>query len=186
MLGLSSCEESDLGLDSSIQWKRKKGMKVSGFLKTRNGDSTKTYQLANVEPIFSHFNLCGRSGICWSVLDIATGKKYIVKDTWELEGRVSEIIHLKELKGAAGVVQMISYEEQRNETKYLRDLEHIASGLSPGEFHNRILARVVLDNPGRSIKEFDSPTQLLTALSDAISGRSPWYNLGENTLNNAP
>ncbi|KAJ2920050.1 hypothetical protein MD484_g274, partial [Candolleomyces efflorescens] len=170
VLGLSSCEESDLGLDKSIQWKRKKGLKVSGFLKTRNGDSIKTYQLANIEPIFSHFNLCGRSGTCWSVLDLATGKKYVVKDTWELEGRVSEIVHMKELKGAAGVVQMVSYEEKRNETKCLRDLEHIASGLSPGEFHNRILMRVVLDSHGRSIKEFNSPAQLLGALSDAISG----------------
>jgi hypothetical protein len=172
VLGLSSRKESDLGLDDSIQWKMQKGRKLSGTLMTRNGDSTKKYQLANVEPIFSHFNLCGRSGTCWRVIDLATGENFLVKDAWQLEGRVSECVHLEELRGVAGLVQLISFEENRKETKYLRDFNNPASPVSPGGFHNRISIRVVMDSPGKFIKNFTSPTQLLCALRDAIAGQS--------------
>ncbi|KAJ2915001.1 hypothetical protein MD484_g5405, partial [Candolleomyces efflorescens] len=168
VLGLSSPNECDIGLDTSIRWSIVNGSKVAGSLTTRRAsDGQETvYPLIWMEPFFCRPNICGRSTTCWSVLHKDTGEELLVKSSWRSEDRTSEHIYLEEAVGVAGVVQMVSYEPDRAQTKELRGLGNAA----PPGFENRIESRVVVKRCGPSLVKFTSPIQVLCALRDAIAG----------------
>ncbi|KAJ2914982.1 hypothetical protein MD484_g5410, partial [Candolleomyces efflorescens] len=114
ILGLSSPNEADLGLDPSIEWKVESGRKVSGTVTTRGADDTdKVYTLVEVDPIFSRNRIYGRGTICWIVSDLASGRVLVVKDSWRLNERTGEYVHLQEALGVPGVAQMVSYAPAR-------------------------------------------------------------------------
>jgi hypothetical protein len=167
VVGLNWHEETELGFDTSIKWTIKKKRKVGGTLTTRRPDNTKiVYDLCKIDPVIAFYDICGRANQCWSVCEPNTGVRYLVSDCWRSEDRVSEHIRLEEAHGLPGVVQMVSYEPNRGETKDFRgDL-----GASHEGFHNRIAIRIVLDTEGESIQNFKSPKELLCALRDAIIG----------------
>ncbi|RXW13914.1 hypothetical protein EST38_g11942 [Candolleomyces aberdarensis] len=175
ILGLSSPYESDIGLDSTIQWTIENGRKVDGTLTTRRSDGTEiTYPLLKVMPFFFRGNIRGRATICWSVRDPVTGEDLVVKDSWKSEDRVSEHVYLQDAVGSPGVVQMISCEPDRDETRNLRGF----SGAPPREFHNRVETRLVMKAYGKSVTRFTSAMQVLCALRDAIAGHMEMYNKG--------
>ncbi|RXW17157.1 hypothetical protein EST38_g8693 [Candolleomyces aberdarensis] len=175
VLGLSSLYESDAGLDTSIKWEIENGKKVSGTLSTRQpkdrskgGDKENTvitYSLANVEPTIPCYDIRGRGIVCWTVVDPENGETVLVRDLWRSGDRLSEDIYLQRAKGIPGMVQMISFECNREETKHIRGLNDPSAH---PEFRNRIAIRLVLNSGGRSIKHFKSPMELLCALRDAI------------------
>ncbi|KAJ2936674.1 hypothetical protein H1R20_g424, partial [Candolleomyces eurysporus] len=172
VLGLCSLEESDVGLDNSIEWEVREGRKVSGTLTTRQENNVYvTYQLADVEPTVLSYEVRGRGLTSWRVVDPASEEILLVRDMWRPEDQLSEDFYLEKAKGTSGIVQMISFEYNREATAQFRDF-----GNSPHPlFRNRIAMRVVLDSHGKSIKHFKSPKELLCALRDAIAGHRALY-----------
>ncbi|KAJ2936680.1 hypothetical protein H1R20_g421, partial [Candolleomyces eurysporus] len=168
ILGLSSLNESDIGLDSSIQWTIENGKKIGGTLTTRGIDGIEVvYPLLKVDPFFFNGNLRGRATICWTVRDPVSGEELVVKDSWKSEERLSEYIYLQDAANIPGVVQMVSCEHNRDETKNLRGFRDV----SPPSFYNRVETRIVMRAYGKSLKNFTSAMQLLCALRDAIAGK---------------
>ncbi|KAJ2912848.1 hypothetical protein MD484_g7567, partial [Candolleomyces efflorescens] len=166
ILGLSSPNESDIGLDATIFWLIRNGRKIVGGISMRGADDSETlYQLSRLEPLFCRTNICGRSTTCWSVLDGDTGEELLVKSSWRSEDRTSEHVYLKEAVGIPGVVQMVSCEPDRCQTLWFRG-RHLA----PAGLQNRVETRVLVKHYGFPITEFTSPKQLLWALRDAIAG----------------
>ncbi|KAJ2936681.1 hypothetical protein H1R20_g420, partial [Candolleomyces eurysporus] len=175
VLGLGSPDESDIGLDSSIQWTIENGQKVSGTLRTRNSEGQEVvYPLSRVEPFFFHGVIRGRATICWSVHDSVTGEELVVKDSWRDDDRVSEHVYLEDALGIPGVVQMVSCEPGRGQTKDLRGF----GDTIPTGFHNRVETRIVMKSYGKSVKYFTSAMQVVCALRDAIAGHMELYKEG--------
>ncbi|KAJ2930116.1 hypothetical protein H1R20_g6984, partial [Candolleomyces eurysporus] len=168
VLGLSSPNENDIGLDTSIQWRVENGRKVSGTLKTRGADDIEIiYPLHhNVEPFFRRPDICGRCTTCWSISDPVSREELIVKDSWRPHNRTSEYICLREALGISGVVQMLSYESDRGQTAHLRGFR---SATCSSDFENRVNTRVVIKCYGDPVTKFTSATELLCALRDAIA-----------------
>ncbi|KAJ2912077.1 hypothetical protein MD484_g8335, partial [Candolleomyces efflorescens] len=170
VLGLSSPEESDIGLDESIKWTTRNGRKVSGTLETRAANNEfVVYPLTAINPLFSNGNIRSRT-VCWSARDPTTGESLVVKDSWRSEERMSEHLFLQDAVGVAGVVQMVACEPDRRNTKSLRGL----GNLTPAGFRNRIETRMVIKAYGKSIKKYASAKQLFCALRDAIAGMDPF------------
>jgi hypothetical protein len=169
VVGLNSLNEKEIGLDTSIKWSIEDGRKISGTLTTRNaGDTSEiTYNLCEVDPSIAYHSIRGRATQCWSVSDPNNGIEYLIKDCWKDETRVSEHVYLEEAKGLPGVAQMVSFESNRGETRFLRGNR----GTSHEDFHNRIAIRIILNSYGDSIENFKSAKQLLRALRDAIIGK---------------
>jgi hypothetical protein len=169
ILGLSSPDEFDIGLDSTIQWTIEDGRKVGGTLTTRGTDGPEiVYPLLKVVPFFFRGNICGRATICWSVRDPVTGEDLVIKDSWKPEDRVSEHMYLQSAIGIPGVVQMVSCEPGRDETRNLRGFGPVL----PKGFQNRVETRLVMKAYGKSVTYFTSAMQVLCALRDAIAGTS--------------
>jgi hypothetical protein len=157
-------------LDTSVQWVTEKGRKVHGTLKAQGPDGAiEEYKLAAIEPIQSSFNIRGRSTTYWSVIDPKGGGMLLVKDSWRSGERVSEREFLEKAQNSAGVVRMISCEENREETKHFRGFGD--NEQPPTPFYNRISTRVLMDCEGKLIEGFTSPMQLVCALRDAIAGQ---------------
>ncbi|KAJ2919615.1 hypothetical protein MD484_g793, partial [Candolleomyces efflorescens] len=175
ILGLSSPDESDIGLDYTIQWTIVNGRKVGGTLTTNGNDGLEVvYTLQKVAPLFFRGHVCGRATICWSVRDPVTGEDLVVKDSWKSEERVSEHVYLREAVGIPGVVQMVSCEPNRDETRNLRQF----GSATPKGFQNRVETRVVMKAYGKSIACFTSAMQVFCALRDAIAGHMEMYKKG--------
>ena len=167
ILSLSSPDETDIGLDTSVQWRIKNGRKVSGFLKSRGVDAGETvYPLVHVTPFFHRYNIHGRCTTCWRVVDPASGEELVVKDSWRSDDKISEHVYLQEAVGTPGVVEMLSCEPDRGQTKDLRG----SGNQLPADFQNRIHTRVVLKCYGPAVTNFSSAKQLLCVLRDAIAG----------------
>ncbi|KAJ2936679.1 hypothetical protein H1R20_g422, partial [Candolleomyces eurysporus] len=174
VLGLCSLHESDLGIDTSIQWDIEGGRKVRGTLKTRSKNKEEViYDLAAIEPTWQSFDIRGSCTTYWSVVDPQSGEKLLVKDSWRSEERISERTYLEKAKDLPGVVQMISYEENRAETKNFRGIDN--SSEVPVGFYSRISIRIVMKSEGKLIKDFTSPVELVCALRDAIAGHQLLY-----------
>ncbi|KAJ2914083.1 hypothetical protein MD484_g6330, partial [Candolleomyces efflorescens] len=166
ILGLSSPNESDIGLDATIFWLIKNGRKIVGGISMRGADDNETlYQLSRLEPLFCRTNICGRSTTCWSVLDGDTGEELLVKSSWRSADRTSEHIYLRDAVGIPGVVQMVFCEPDRCQTLWYR-----GRSLAPAGFQNRLETRVLIKHYGSPITGFTSPKQVLWALRDAIAG----------------
>jgi hypothetical protein len=144
------------------------GRKAGGALMMRGADNSESlYPLLRLEPFFCRSSISGRSTTCWSVLDKRTDEELLVKSSWRSENRTSEHIYLQEAVGVAGVVQMVSCEPDRAQTKELRGFGDAV----PNNFHNRIETRVVIKRYGKPIVAFTSPKEVLCALRDAIAGK---------------
>ncbi|KAJ2936678.1 hypothetical protein H1R20_g423, partial [Candolleomyces eurysporus] len=175
VLGLSSLDEFDIGLDASIQWTTENGRKVGGTVKVRASNNEDIiYRLAAIQPFFFDGNIRGRSTICWRVRDPITDEELIVKDSWRSEDRLSEHIFLQDAVGIPGVAQMVTCEPDRCYTKSLRGLGDVL----PTGFRNRIETRIVMKGYGKSIRKYTSAKQLFCALRDAIAGHMELFKKG--------
>ncbi|KAJ2916715.1 hypothetical protein MD484_g3716, partial [Candolleomyces efflorescens] len=168
ILGLCAADERILGLDDSVQWVvGPDGKKLSGTLTTLTSDNTTiTYDLIMNEDGFARRGLRGRGTICW-VVQNAKKERFIVKDYWLADGRTPEFELLKEARGLSAVCQMVSYEENRAQTKAFRGDTNL---FKQGSFQNRTAIRIVMKAYGRSAENFSSAQQFLAALRDAIAG----------------
>lgn len=176
ILGLSSTDESLLGLDTSIQWEIENGRKVSGTITTTDaGHSTSkqqpetVYTLKNVNPTFSRSNIRGRGTTCWLVHQ--PGKKdLLVKDAWRTGARVAEHKYLEAARGIPGVVTMISH-EYLLQTRDFRPENHAVDS----SFQNRTKLRIVMEAHGPALDHYKSRYQLVAALRNAIKGAIPCF-----------
>lgn len=166
IVGLSSPDEDDLGLDTSIHWDIVDGKKASGSITMHNPAGQEIeYKLADVQPIAQSSGIRGRGTTCWAVKDPTDeSKELIVKDSWSSEGRVPEHEHLAKAKDVKGIARMVSYEVRNVDTKSLR-----FSGAS-GTFFNKYAERVVVERYGPEIHNFTSALQVLEALRDVLIG----------------
>jgi hypothetical protein len=162
--GVSSADERILGFDGSIHWTITEGRKEKGTLKTRDATGeVKEYPILE-EVSTPGDSICGRATTCWKVQDPQTHEELIVKDSWIPEDHPPEHELLELVKGILGVVQMVSFEVGRGETKDFR------CPTTWGRYTNRVATRVVMKSHGKSIASFTSVLQLLCALRDAIAG----------------
>ncbi|KAJ2914096.1 hypothetical protein MD484_g6317, partial [Candolleomyces efflorescens] len=175
VLGMSSPNEADIGLDTSIRWTVENGRKIAGTLTSRGEDDVElVYPLLDIEPCFSRSVFRGRCTTCWRVSHPITGEELLVKDSWRSEDRTSEHVFLRMARGIPGVAQMISCEPGRGETKDLRSF-----GLeTPDSFHNRIETRVIVQFYHQPISKFSSAGELLCSLRDAMEGHRQLLNKG--------
>ncbi|RXW12794.1 hypothetical protein EST38_g13062 [Candolleomyces aberdarensis] len=178
ILGLSSTEERNLGFDDTIQWTTgSDGKRTGGTLTTIGPDNTSTtYYLTVDEDPFVRANLRGRGTTCWAVKN-SRGERFIIKDYWLAGNRVAEFNLLTEAKDLPGVCQMVSYEDNRAQTK---DFRGNISGFTSGAFHNRTAIRIVMKAYGPSVENFTSVMEVLAALRDAIAGHRAL--LGKNII----
>lgn len=168
ILGLSSPDESDIGLDSNMQWTIENGRKVSGSVKMRNSDGQEVvYALSSVVPFFLRGDIRGRATICWRARDPVTDEELVVKDSWRDADKVSECVYLQEAVGIPGVVHMVCCEPDRCETKDLRGF----GDTSPPGFQNRVESRIAMKSYGKLINSFTSAMEVVCALRDAIAGK---------------
>ncbi|KAF6760867.1 hypothetical protein DFP72DRAFT_1092218 [Ephemerocybe angulata] len=108
VLGLSSPHETVLGLDSTVQWTVKDGMKVAGTITTVNDSGKRIkYQLRMDEPHAVRRTVRSRGTVCWNAMD-KNGKRILLKDAWRLDDQVPEYTFLERAKGVAGVAQMLA------------------------------------------------------------------------------
>ncbi|KAJ3522456.1 hypothetical protein NMY22_g11880 [Coprinellus aureogranulatus] len=162
--GLSSVDERDLGIDDSVGWTIVDGRKDQGTLTTtgKNG-KRRTYPIIEEIPI-PRDPIRGRATTCWRVRDPGTLEELVVKDSWRPDDRHAEHELLKLVKGVRGVVQMVSCEEDRGQTKAMR------CPSTAGRFQNRVFERVVMRSYGKPLEFFQSVLQLLCAIRDSIAG----------------
>lgn len=164
--GLASVNERILGLDCSVQWTIVDGRKAQGTLTTVGPTGeVKPYPIVDQIPI-PRETYRGRGTTCWRVRDPETSEELVVKDSWRPDDRPSEHEFLKLFDDLPGVVNMVSYETGRGETKDYR----CASTL--GQYPNRAAMRTMMKSYGKSIEHFTSVLQLLCAIRDAIAGTS--------------
>ncbi|KAF5339120.1 hypothetical protein D9611_011176 [Ephemerocybe angulata] len=174
ILGLSSTNESILGFDTAFEWTidPESGRKIAGKIATPDeaGRLIK-YNLSMDGPPFLRAGICGRGTTCWTAFHPETGDRVLIKDAWRNESKGSEIEYLKVAKGVEGVVQMISFEDYRAETKNYRP----ASCDHPGSY-NRVKSRVVMEHYGPPIWKFETRIQLIGAIKDAIQAYRKLYH----------
>ncbi|KAJ2911556.1 hypothetical protein MD484_g8863, partial [Candolleomyces efflorescens] len=169
---VSSPNESDLGLDTSIQWEIENGRKIRGTVTTIEGDgkTVKVYPMRYLEPCLYRRSMVADGTVVWEVKDPKMGEKVLIKDFWREEDRDCEGKHLERALGVPGVAQMISYEDNRGTTKVLRGYKDDEIVTKTKLFKNRTLSRVVMEAYGESIFHFTDAKQVLYVFRDAIAG----------------
>ncbi|KAF6760724.1 hypothetical protein DFP72DRAFT_55005 [Ephemerocybe angulata] len=168
VLGLSSPDESVLGLDTSIQWtiNPATGMKTAGIIKTVDADGQPiTYNLDMGRPPFYRGSIFGRGTTCWYANHSETGSDVVIKDIWRTRGKTSECDFLAAAQGVDGVVQMISFQDRCAETLAYRPPDFSTNGFEP-----RVKSRTTMPHYGKSIQHFTSRYQAISALRDALAG----------------
>ncbi|KAJ2926790.1 hypothetical protein H1R20_g10292, partial [Candolleomyces eurysporus] len=167
ILGLCTTNETTLGLDDSVQWTTgSSGSKISGTLKTVGPDDTVvTYDLVMNELPFVRTGIRGRGTICWPVKN-ASGDRFVVKDHWIAGSGAPEYELLAEAKGLPGLCQMVSYEDNRAQTK---DLRGNTKAFGNDTSFNRRAIRIVMKAYGPSIEKFSCVEEVLGALRDTIA-----------------
>ncbi|KAF6760715.1 hypothetical protein DFP72DRAFT_1165873 [Ephemerocybe angulata] len=168
VLGLSSPDESVLGLDTSIQWtiNPATGTKTAGIIKSIDADGQPiTYNLDMGRPPFYRGDVFGRGTTCWYANHPETGSEVAIKDIWRTRGKTSECDFLTAAQGVDGVVQMISFEDHCAETLAYRPPGFRADGFEP-----RVKSRTTMPHYGKSIQHFTSRYQVISALRDALAG----------------
>ncbi|KAF6760783.1 hypothetical protein DFP72DRAFT_792537, partial [Ephemerocybe angulata] len=172
VLGLSSLNEADLGLDVSVKWTvdPETGKKTRGTITTLDPNGKPiTYNLAREAP-FIRVEIRGRGTTCWHAIDPETGKSLLIKDAWRTSARKPETEYLEAARGINGIVQMISAQDN-----FAQTITYRPDGFSSPIFHNRIKLRVVLEHYGRTLWHFESRLQLIAALKDAISAHKELF-----------
>ncbi|TFK21343.1 hypothetical protein FA15DRAFT_83430 [Coprinopsis marcescibilis] len=172
VLGLTSDDPRLVGFDKSICWEVYKGTKdVHGKINAVDAKGDKiTYDIVGDRPSFHRCSLIGRATNTWDVTG-PNGEEYIVKDLWREARRSSEPDLLEAAKGVVGVAQMIACEDIYKVSDF-RDLQ------DGEELTDRTKCRITLERYGRQIEHFQSASQALWALHDAISAHKELFKAG--------
>ncbi|KAF6760837.1 hypothetical protein DFP72DRAFT_804846, partial [Ephemerocybe angulata] len=167
VLGLSSPRESVLGLDTSVRWTLKNGVRISGTIATLDASGKKVkYPLAMDVPYFVKYSVRGTGTVCWTAKD-KTGRHILIKDAWRTDAQVPEYTFLERAQGLSGVAQILAVEDDRAQTKTFRNGSF---DFGSPDFHNRTMCRVTMECYGDPLHKFTSQRQALAAIRDAIKG----------------
>ncbi|KAF5341174.1 hypothetical protein D9611_006062 [Ephemerocybe angulata] len=167
ILGLSSPRESALGLDSSVQWTVKNGIRIAGTIATLDASGKRIkHQLIMGATHFATHTVRGVGTVCWLARD-KTGKRLLIKDAWRTDAQVPEYTFMEQAKGLAGVVQILASEDARVQTKALRTE---GPDFGSPDFYNRTMCRVTMECYGSALHRFSSQIHAISALRDAIQG----------------
>ena len=169
ILGLTSHDEKDIGLDTNVRWEiNEDGKKGKGTITVGNV----VYEMVAEEGPFLRYAICGRGTTGWTVIDPKTKRRVIIKKYWRAEDRKSEADFLRVANdaGVKGVCRM--YNAVEGETT--RDLRVVDIMPQPprSDVVHRQETTLVLEAYGGAIDTFTSPTQMLGGLRDAIEGKS--------------
>ncbi|KAF5341030.1 hypothetical protein D9611_005914 [Ephemerocybe angulata] len=176
VLGISSPNETVLGLDTSIQWQINSatGAKNAGTIVTVDGRGhVVPYQLNMTRPPFLRRHILGRGTTCWYATDPETGAEVVIKDAWRTESKILECDLMTAARGIDGVVQMLRFQDHCAETEAYRP-----PGFGFGAFERRTKSRTVMQLYGRSIECFTSRYQAISALRDALVGHRDLHGKG--------
>ncbi|KAF5328511.1 hypothetical protein D9611_014383 [Ephemerocybe angulata] len=174
VLGLSSFNAADIGLDDSVKWEIEGGKKVRGSITTKVGGTglEVEYPLADTRPIFSNKDIVGRGSMIYKVRDTETGRILVVKDTWRPSYAVCEGKFLEKAKGVPGIAQMVSFEDEH--VPGVETMKYCPL-YSEGRPQTLIQSRIVMEHYGLNITNFSSEVQLIGAMRDAIAGHMTLY-----------
>ena len=164
VLGICSPDDKVVGFDTSIFWHEDKR-----YLRTLDENQKEiVYTLLKQPALFFRRTIRGRGTICWQGLD-GDGRAVIVKDSWRSKDRNPEWELLKEVKGLAGVGQMVGWEESGVTTSKLRhfDEDKLSAFV---DFRDRLFCRITMEAYGKTIDYFRSRHEFLYAFRDAIAG----------------
>ncbi|KAF6747060.1 hypothetical protein DFP72DRAFT_781367, partial [Ephemerocybe angulata] len=177
VVGLSSCDEHVLGLDTSVSWTvdRRTGRKVSGKVRAQDSDgSLIEYEICMAMPPFVRATIRGRGTVCYRAIHPKERTEVIIKDSWRTDTRFPESTFLKAGKDIDGVVKILAYEDNCGETRFYR---HEDKHPHPS-FHNRIKSRIVMSHCTGPLDTFTTRFQLIAALRDAIQAHHELWLLG--------
>ncbi|KAF6760799.1 hypothetical protein DFP72DRAFT_795207, partial [Ephemerocybe angulata] len=167
VLALSSLDEEEVGLDSSIQWTTdNNGRKNGGTITTVDLENKEVvYRLIMTEPPVIQHAISGTGTVCWYALEMGDSpKRVLIKDTWRADGRTLEYDFLTRFKDVKGIAtKVLGHEDTRAVTRSYRP-----KGFKAAYFFNRSLSRIVLRSPGPSLLYFTSQEQAIVAIRDAI------------------
>lgn len=161
VLNIASRDVYILGLDPSVRYWRKDGKKTGGTI-TVNGVE---YLIVGVGPMYTECGgeLRSRATTCFKLKLENSDEEYVLKTTWRTGQTVfKEREKLEMVKGIAGVVQMIDWDEETT-TQELR------GNIEDSECVHRV--RIIMECTGPSIAHFSSETELVGALLDVVKGR---------------
>ncbi|KAF5340993.1 hypothetical protein D9611_006074 [Ephemerocybe angulata] len=171
VIGLSSRNEADIGLDTNIQWEIEDGMKTRGTITTIDGDGNRIrYALEMDDPRFIQHTIRGRGTIHWYAKREDSDKRVVIKESWKADGRSSEKKLLERLSGANkvnGFAELISYEDNIAQTKDYRPDNFVCD-----DFVNCTLVRVTLECPGPSLRFFSTQIEAIGTVRDGIKAHA--------------
>lgn len=174
VIGLSTTEEKELGLDTSVQWSidKKTGLKESGTVYALNeyGKRVK-YELDMEKPPFIRTTIRGRGTVCWYAFDPETRQKVVIKDAWREAARRPESEYLEAALTIPGIAKLISWEDNRAQTQ---DPKYRPAGMAAvcDNFFNHLKSRIVVRASGRPLNDFKTRHEVVAAFRDVISGES--------------
>ncbi|KAF5341029.1 hypothetical protein D9611_005915 [Ephemerocybe angulata] len=143
VVGLSSCDEDVLGLDTTVSWTvdPETGRKVSGLVKAPDASGALVdYEISMASPPFIRAAIRGRGTVCYRAVHPQTKAEVLIKDSWRSDTRTPESTYLKDGQEIDGVVRLLAFDDNCGETRVFRP-EHAGS-----DFHNRIKSRIVMEH----------------------------------------
>ncbi|KAF6755167.1 hypothetical protein DFP72DRAFT_1067892 [Ephemerocybe angulata] len=180
VVGLSSMDEAELGLDTSVQFQVIGDMKALGTIRVLDPKTNEftNYKMRSVDPFLRREELFGRGTRMWDVED-ADGTRLYVKDAWIDPNLTPEYIILLKAKGVKGVQQIVDYEDRLGhpygEIRYFRprcDPDYFP-------FVNKCFQRLVTVRYGVGITTRNkTEAEVLSALYEAIKAHERLLDRG--------
>ncbi|KAF6755175.1 hypothetical protein DFP72DRAFT_811817, partial [Ephemerocybe angulata] len=183
IIGLSSVDEAELGLDTTIQWgayHNGTGRKTPGTISVFNKMSNQwsSYRMRGVDPLFQRNEIIGRTMRMWHVVD-SGGQVLVVKDAWIEKKREAEHYYLLKARGVMGVQQLVDYEDRtglrHGELKFLRPACEDGVGRP---FENKVFQRIVTPCYGEALETSTHEHKIFAALHDAIAAHERLLDRG--------
>ncbi|KAF6760830.1 hypothetical protein DFP72DRAFT_1092123 [Ephemerocybe angulata] len=164
VVGLSSHNEADLGLDTSVQWTIVDGRKSEGTISTldANGERVDYKLIMDAYSTFTHHTIRGRGTMHWYAReDSEDGSIFLIKDSWRSDGRTPEDELLALASDIPGIAEKVAFEDDLAQTKDYRP-----DDFEDEDFTNCTLARVTLKYSGPSLAHFSTQVEAMEALRD--------------------
>lgn len=139
------------------------------------------YPLRMDRPPTIRSSIHGRGTTCWYAKHPREKIDIVIKDSWRSDGRRPEYEYLLPSQGIHGVVVLVSFQDKCGETNWIRiDPDMQEQGNSEG-YCNRIKLRLVMEQAGLDVSHFKSRYQFISAMRDAILGKSTFVLCSEDS-----
>ncbi|KAF6765539.1 hypothetical protein DFP72DRAFT_1058122 [Ephemerocybe angulata] len=179
VVGLSSMDDAELGLDTSVQF-QVIDMKALGTIRVLDPKTNEftNYKMRSVDPFLRREELFGRGTRMWDVED-ADGTRLYVKDAWIDPNLTPEYIILLKAKGVKGVQQIVDYEDRLG--RPYGEIRYFRPRCDPDYFPfvNKCFQRLVTVRYGVGITTRNkTEAEVLGALYDAIKAHERLLDSG--------